>query len=115
MNFINLFRHPQSLHNLSPHDITAQLIEKPAPIILDVRTAMEYHSGHIKGAKSFPWGQEASVANQFTPETPLVLICKTGHRSQAAADTLLKLGFRNLSHLQGGMDRWKREGYPTSK
>ncbi|KIY21753.1 rhodanese-like domain-containing protein [Mesobacillus subterraneus] len=113
MNLFNLFRHPKPLENLSPQDISEKWNESPKPVILDVRTQMEYQSGHIEGAKSFPWGQEKEVASQYSADTPLILICKTGHRSQAAANTLLKLGFKKLSHLEGGMDRWKKEGFPT--
>lgn len=115
MNLLNLFRHPKPLQNLSPIEITEKIAENQKEVILDVRTSMEYDSGHIEGAQSFPWGQEETIAAQFSRETPFILICKTGHRSQAAASTLLKLGFKNLAHLQGGMDRWKREGFPTVK
>lgn len=113
MNLFNLFRHPKALQNLRPQDISAKLDENPKSVILDVRTQMEYQSGHIKGAKSYPWGQEEAIASEYSTDTPLILICKTGHRSQAAASTLLKLGYKKLSHLEGGMDRWKREGFPT--
>ncbi|QSO48847.1 rhodanese-like domain-containing protein [Alicyclobacillus mengziensis] len=113
MNIFNLFRHPSGLRDLSPQDILKHMQQNPEVVILDVRTPMEYRSGHIANAKSYPLGQESLIAKDYPRDTPLLLICKSGHRSQAAANTLMKLGFHQLSHLQGGMDRWKREGLPT--
>ncbi|QSO53617.1 rhodanese-like domain-containing protein [Alicyclobacillus curvatus] len=113
MNIFNLFRHPRELQDFSPQDILERIQQNPKMVILDVRTPMEYKSGHIANAKSYPLGQESVIARDYPPDIPLLLICKSGHRSQAAAAALMRLGFRQLSHLQGGMDRWKREGFPT--
>lgn len=115
MNVFDLFRHPNGLKDLSPTELMEELHQNPGTVILDVRTLMEYKTGHIAGAKSYPLGKESTIAKDYPRDTPLVLICKSGHRSQAAANTLMKLGFRQLSHLQGGMDRWKREALPTKQ
>lgn len=113
MNIFNLFHHPSGLKDLSPQEILEQIQQNPKVVILDVRTPWEYRADHIESATSYPLGQEPAIAQDFSPDDPIILICKSGHRSQAAANTLMKLGFRHLSHLQGGMDRWKREGFPT--
>ncbi|OLZ11383.1 rhodanese-like domain-containing protein [Sulfobacillus thermosulfidooxidans] len=113
MNLLNLFRHPKNLADLTPADLEARLAD-PDTIIIDVRTPHEFESGHIQGAIPIPLGRESIIATRWPQNTPLIFICKTGHRSQAAAATAFKLGYTNISHLQGGMDRWKREGKPMT-
>ncbi len=39
---------------MGPGQIHAKLVEKPAPILIDVRQPEEYRSGHISGAKLVP-------------------------------------------------------------
>ena len=109
MNLLNLFRHPRELTDLSPDELEAKIAEEQC-VLIDVRTPREYQSGHIGVARSYPLGHEAEIVRDYRPEQDLVLICRTGHRSQAAAAELLKQNFRKLSHLKGGMDTWKRAG-----
>ena len=111
MNILKLLHHPNGLADLRPDQLEAQLT--PPSVIIDVRTPREYASGHIPGAISVPLGQEQTLESRWPVETAVVLICKTGHRSQAAAATLLQLGYRQVSHLKGGMDAWRRAGGPT--
>lgn len=112
MNIFNLFRHPKQLQDLTPAEVAALSHAMHAPAILDVRTKREYQSGHIMGAKSYPLGNELKIISTFDKRNKVVLICKTGHRSQAAAIELLKAGFIDISHLKGGMDAWNHEGRP---
>jgi rhodanese-related sulfurtransferase len=111
MNFLKLFRHPVALVDLTPDQLLDRLSQQP--VLVDVRTPGEYRAGHIDGAISCPLGSEASLLVACPLDSDIILICKTGHRSQAAADTLLGLGFRRVSHLQGGMGAWRRAGNPT--
>ncbi len=115
MNLLNLFRRPSSLKNLSPQEVATQLAHSPKPVIVDVRSALEYKAGHIEGAMHYPLGNELKAVQNIPPSTPVILICKTGHRSQAAAHTLLKNDFTNLYHLEGGMGRWRKENLPVVK
>lgn len=113
MNILNLFRHPKQLHDLTPAEVAALSHATHAPAILDVRTSREYSSGHVMGALSYPLGNEHEIITNFDKRHKVILVCKTGHRSQAAAFELLKAGFTDVSHLKGGMDAWNREGRPV--
>lgn len=115
VKLLNLFRRPSALNNLSPQEVAVQSEQSPKPVIIDVRTSLEFNSGHIVGALSFPLGSELTGVQELDRTTPIILICKTGHRSQAAAQTLLNNGFTHLYHLDGGMNRWRREKLPVVK
>ena len=41
---------------------------------------------------------------------PIILYCKTGHMSAIALETVRKLGYTNVRHLEGGMDSWQKSG-----
>jgi len=45
----------------------------------------------------------------------IVLYCRTGRMSAEAATTLVRLGYRNVSHLAGGMEAWQAGGYPIQE
>lgn len=107
VNLLNLFRHPKQLVDLTPAELEIFIQEHEA-VLVDVRTPGEYHSGHIKGAQPAPLGTTASQLSGLDRSAPVVLICKTGHRSQAAARELIAMGFTSVHHLKGGMDTWKR-------
>lgn len=108
MNLLRLFQHPKELVDLTPSELDERLPSYAA--VVDVRTPREYQQGHIPGAISIPLGREGSLAGRWPQEAELVLICKTGHRSQAAAATLLGMGFQRVSHLKGGMGAWNKAG-----
>ena len=115
MKLLNLFRKPAGLRDIEPEQLQQKLSAARKPVVIDVRTNMEFNAGHIHSAQSYPLGKEILAAQELNPETPIVLICKTGHRSQAAAHTFAQLGFRDISHLAGGMDRWKKKKLPLEK
>jgi rhodanese-related sulfurtransferase len=115
LKLLNLFRKPAGLKDVEPEQLQQIVSAARTPVVIDVRTAMEYKAGHIHSALPYPLGKEILAAQDLKPETPIVLVCKTGHRSQAAAHTFAQLGFRDISHLAGGMDRWKKKKLPLEK
>lgn len=90
-------------------DESEQLI-KTGATILDVREPAEFDMGHLTGAVNIPRGLlEFMVGNNPAlqdTEKALLIYCKNGGRSTLAADTLQKMGFRQVSMLAGGFDNW---------
>ena len=77
-------------------------------LILDVREADEYQSGHIPGAVLFPVGLiDASSAEQIIPskDTLLLVYCRSGNRSKTAASALAELGYTQVYEF-GGINDW---------
>lgn len=75
-------------------------------LLLDVRTPAEFASGHIDGAVNVPVDQIASRAEQLGPKNRAVVVyCRSGARSAAAASTLQQLGYTTVEDL-GAMSNW---------
>lgn len=77
-------------------------------IIIDVRTKEEYQSVHIPKAKlidiySPNFVKEISKLNK---DKNYYVYCRSGARSMNAATEMVKLGFKNINNLKGGISRW---------
>jgi rhodanese-related sulfurtransferase len=71
-------------------------------VVIDVRTPMEFEAGHLAGARLIPYDQIAARAAELPGKaTPILLYCRTGRRTAAAAATLAQLGFTAVYDLQG--------------
>jgi rhodanese-related sulfurtransferase len=78
------------------------------PVLLDVRTPLEYNWFHLPGAQNRPdllsgSGKMPSVS----PVQEVVVICMTGHRSPFVAYGLQRKGYGRVYNLTGGMLGWK--------
>ena len=78
-------------------------------IILDVREAAEYAFGHIEGAKSIPMGELEARLSELDKDQEIYVICRTGTRSDMAAQTLEKSGFTKVYNVLPGMSGWTGE------
>lgn len=84
--------------------------------VLDVREVTEFEDdGHIPGAFHSYVGEVAEYANGHPVERPLVVTCSVGHRASFALSVLLKLGYKNVSNLLGGMTAWEKLKLPMTK
>ena len=88
--------------------------EADAPVFLDVREREEWDEGHIPGAVHIPRGWLESRIERASPDRgkAIVAYCASGNRSTFAARTLEELGYENVVSLAGGINDWKRHGYP---
>jgi rhodanese-related sulfurtransferase len=93
-----------------------QLLESNTQFaLIDVREAGEYNSAHIAGASSMPRRQlefQLPAAAPFTGAS-LVLCDDDGRRARLAAATLERLGYTQVSVLEGGLNRWTTLDYST--
>jgi len=94
-----------------------QLINRQDALVVDVREQAEYAQSHILNARLLPLSQlEARLADiEKFKDKPVIVYCATGNRSSAAAATLRKSGFSNVSNLSGGFAAWRQAGLPVQK
>lgn len=78
-----------------------------AYVLLDVRQPQEYRMGHIPGSRLMPLPELISGMNRLPSEKELIVYCRSGGRSMAAATMLEEEGFSaSIYNLSGGMMRW---------
>ena len=78
--------------------------------ILDVRSEEEFLSGHLEGAILLPVDEiEARAESVLEDKDAVILvICRSGNRSQTASQELANLGFTNVYDI-GGIMSWPGE------
>ena len=89
-----------------------QLVEDGA-FLLDVRTQEEWDEFHAPQATLIPLDELASRVSEVPSDQEIVVICRSGNRSQVGRDTLLDAGFTSVTSVDGGMNEWRSAGYPT--
>ena len=79
--------------------------------LVDVRTPGEYEEGHIDNALNIDVTDDAFVKNieQLDKEKPVMVYCRSGHRSARAAEILKEKGFKKIYNLDGGFMAWESE------
>lgn len=94
-----------------------ELINHQDALVLDVRDDSEYAEGHLPNSKHIPSEkiEERWVEITKHKEKPIVVIYKSGIRSNHASTVLHKNGFNQVNNLMGGIDAWKRASLPIVK
>ena len=93
---------------LQPDEFKKQITNHAVQLI-DVRTANEFKSGHIKTAKNIDLFSSnfKSQFEKLDKEKPVYVYCQAGSRSNKAANQLAKMGFTEIYDLKGGFLNWK--------
>ena len=80
--------------------------------LLDVRTVEEWNEYHAPNTTLIPLDELAARVNELPKDQPIVVVCRSGNRSQTGRDILLGAGF-NAASMNGGLNAWRDSGYPT--
>ncbi|MCP5100646.1 MAG: rhodanese-like domain-containing protein [Chloroflexi bacterium] len=98
---------------ITAEDLKAKLDNKEPIQIIDVRTRQEYKTdGHIAKSKLIPLSELPSRSKNLRKNKPIICVCRSGNRSRSACKQLINQGF-DVVNLKGGMNGWKRAGFPT--
>ena len=80
--------------------------------VLDVRTPEEWNEFHAPNTTLIPLDELASRVNELPKDQPIVVVCRSGNRSQAGRDILLQAGIAATS-MNGGLNEWRASGHPV--
>lgn len=108
-SLFNIGAQTDSLILLSPSEYKAA-IKRGNIQLVDVRTAQEYHTGHIKNAINIDFFQQSIFMEKFSKldkSKPVYLYCRSGSRSRQAAGKLAAMGFTTIFDLKGGYMAWR--------
>lgn len=98
-------------------ELVQLLSSKKSPIVIDVRSGMEFNSGHIPGAIHAP-NLKILLKMAKLPEDKtcqLVVTCEHGPRAQMAQGLLSMYGYKNSTLLDGHMSGWRGAGLKMEK
>ncbi len=104
---------PQSLTHVDAKTLKHWLDDGRA-VLIDVREADEHAREHIPGARLVPLS--GFNTSDFAQDTGKIGVfhCQSGMRTEEAAARILKSGFAEIYHLQGGLTGWKAAGLPVN-
>lgn len=97
---------------MSTFDLTAgEAVEmlRQGALLLDVREMDEWNAGHAPEATHIPLGELGSQISRVDPVRPIVIICRSGRRSDHAATALRAAGY-DAYNFSGGMHAWQQAG-----
>lgn len=103
-NFIRrLYR---SKNNITKDEMKFMLKNYSNVVLLDVRSPQEFMEGHLNNAINIPTYEIYSKAPKIIKdkETIIIAYCTVGIRSENAIRILERLGYKNLYHLEGGIE-----------
>ncbi|HEV2424370.1 MAG TPA: rhodanese-like domain-containing protein [Terriglobia bacterium] len=96
-------------------EVKARLNAGEKLTLVDVREDNEWARGHLPGAVHLGRGIIERDIEQHFPDksVELVLYCGGGYRSAMSAENLQKMGYGNVSSMDGGWRGWLEAGLPT--
>jgi len=80
--------------------------------VLDVRTQEEWNEYHAPNTTLIPLDQLSSRLSEVPRDRQIVVVCRSGNRSQQGRDILLSAGFEQVTSMTGGLNEWRLSGYP---
>src|SRR4051812_11879170 len=93
-------------------DFLARRKKNPESIIIDVRDDDKWEEGHIPGAKHIHKTMIEEKIEGKVPDknTEIFCHCGGGQSGPRAAETLVKMGYKNVSAIEGGFRAYKGSG-----
>jgi rhodanese-related sulfurtransferase len=113
---ILLGRRPATREGGLPAEVSvvqAATMQGGGSFLLDVRQPEEWNESHIGGTTLIPLGELKARVAEVPRDREIVVLCRSGRRSQSGRDILLEAGFERVTSMTGGINAWKAEGRPT--
>lgn len=107
----------QHVKEITVQEVKSLMDKGQLPLFIDVREDKEWQENHLPLAKHLGRGiiERDIETNVPDKSTPIILYCGGGYRSILAAESLQKMGYKNVISMDGGFRGWKEAGYPLVK
>ena len=112
----------QGVKEIFPWDVEDFQKESSEVVLLDIREPEEFEGAHIENSIHVPRGilEQACEWNyaETIPELvnardkPVLVICRSGNRSVLAGQTMMALGYKNITSLKTGVKGWNDSDFP---
>ena len=105
----------RNITEIRPTD-AATKVKEGNTVIVDVREKDEWEEEHIPDAIHMSRGMLELDIEEKVPDmgTTVIVHCGGGGRSALAAESLQKMGYKNVRSMAGGFKAWKAAGLPTT-
>ena len=94
-------------------DTVAAIKDLDGVVVIDVREQYEYDESHIPGVTLIPLGTVPDRLDEIPTDQTVVLTCRSGNRSNQAAEFLREKGYTNVHNMLGGINEWQAAGHPV--
>jgi molybdopterin/thiamine biosynthesis adenylyltransferase/rhodanese-related sulfurtransferase len=98
---------------VTPRELQSRLSHGEELQLIDVREQFEWDIARIPGARLVPLATLSEAVATLDRDREVVVYCKGGSRSRAAASQLADSGFARVTNLTGGILRWQADVDPT--
>jgi rhodanese-related sulfurtransferase len=104
-----------NITEISVDEVADRIAKGVSFALIDVREESEFAKGRIKNARHIGRGVLERDIEKAYPDldTDIVLYCGGGFRSALSAESLQKMGYRNVKSMAGGWRAWIAKGLPT--
>ncbi|MCT2345092.1 sulfurtransferase TusA family protein (plasmid) [Niallia taxi] len=96
-------KHPNVISN---EELEKKMEADKNIVVIDVRENAEFAFNHIPNAISIPLGELENKLNKLNNNDEIYIVCRTGNRSDLAAQKLTENGFKNVFNVEPGMSQW---------
>jgi rhodanese-related sulfurtransferase len=107
----------QGIRETTVQDVKPRLDRGENFVLVDVREESEWAAGHLPRAMHLGKGIIERDIEQAIPDpnAEVIVYCGGGFRSALTAESLMKMGYRNVISMDGGFRAWREAGYPVVK
>lgn len=94
----------------------AEMMQKEAGVLLDVRTVEEYAEAHLEGAIQLDYYETESFSaalDEMDKSKTYYIYCRSGSRSRNAQSMMVEKGFKKVINLDGGILAWRKAQMPV--
>jgi len=88
-------------------------VREDGALLLDVRNQTEWNEGHVPGARHVHLGYLRGRVDELPRDRPILLYCRSGHRSGIGVSVLRAAGFRDVANVEGGLEARHGAGLPV--
>ncbi|MEM9001112.1 MAG: rhodanese-like domain-containing protein [Bacteroidota bacterium] len=95
--------------------VAALLVDSTA-VLLDTRKKEEFEVSHLQNAHWVGYQKfdiDQTISNIPDKDTPIVVYCSVGVRSEDIGEKLIQASYTNVKNLYGGIFAWKNQGNPV--
>jgi sulfur-carrier protein adenylyltransferase/sulfurtransferase len=103
------FCNPMNHTDITPAEVAEKLASGADVVLVDVREPYEWSVGHVAQATHIPMNQIPEHLGDIPKDKEVVMICRSGARSERVRQYLAQQGYTKVRNLVGGMQRWSRE------